>query len=199
MQPQIVKISKVKVNKSNPRLIKDDKFKQLVKSIQEFPKMLEVRPIVVDKDYVVLGGNMRLRACQEAGLKEIPIIVADRLTEKEQREFIIKDNVSFGEWDWETIFNDWDTNELLDWGMNINMAKDMGRIDDLHDAIDDVGLPDFDTIDKPYKITISFDNEEDREEYVKTFDLKIMKKQIINWSTWWPEKERNDLSALKYQ
>ena len=101
MKTEKVKIGKIKNNPNNPRLIKDDKFKKLVKSVKEFPEMLEIRPIVVDKDNIVLGGNMRLRACQEAGLKEVHIIQADKLTEKQQREFIIKDNVGFGEWDWD--------------------------------------------------------------------------------------------------
>ena len=136
MHFQYLKINKVLPNPKNPRVIKDHQFKALVKSIKEFPKMLEIRPIVVNSDMVILGGNMRLKACIEAGLKEIPVIVAKELTENEQREFTIKDNVSLGEWDWETIFNDWDTNLLLDWGMNIGIAKEMDRINDLHDEID---------------------------------------------------------------
>ena len=119
MKTEKVKIGKIKNNPNNPRLIKDDKFKKLVKSIKEFPEMLEIRPIVVDKDNIVLGGNMRLRACQEAGLKEVHILQADKLTEKQQREFIIKDNVGFGEWDWDDLANEWDTEELEDWGLDL--------------------------------------------------------------------------------
>ena len=119
MKTEKVKIGKIKNNPNNPRLIKDDKFKKLVKSVKEFPEMLEIRPIVVDKDNIVLGGNMRLRACQEAGLKEVHIIQADKLTEKQQREFIIKDNVGFGEWDWDEIANNFETPELNDWGLDL--------------------------------------------------------------------------------
>ena len=119
MKTEKVKIGKIKTNPNNPRLIKDDKFKKLVKSVKEFPEMLEIRPIVVDKDNIVLGGNMRLRACQEAGLKEVHIIQADKLTEKQQREFIIKDNVGFGEWDWDDLANEWDVDELEDWGLDL--------------------------------------------------------------------------------
>ena len=119
MKTEKVKIGKIKNNPNNPRLIKDDKFKKLVKSVKEFPEMLEIRPIVVDKDNIVLGGNMRLRACQEAGLKEVHIIQADKLTEKQQREFIIKDNVGFGEWDWDDLANEWDVDELEDWGLDL--------------------------------------------------------------------------------
>jgi DNA modification methylase len=114
-----VPISQVIPNPTNPRIIKDDKFKKLVKSIEEFPEMLELRPIVVDKNMVVLGGNMRLKACIAAGLKEVPIIVADNLTEQQQAEFIIKDNVGFGEWDWDLLANQWDVEALEDWGLEL--------------------------------------------------------------------------------
>jgi DNA modification methylase len=114
-----VNLSDIKRNPNNPRLIKDDKFAKLVKSIREFPEMLRIRPIVVNSDMVVLGGNMRLRACAEAGLKEVPIIMADELTEEQQREFIIKDNVGFGEWEWEMIASDWDVQELEEWGLDV--------------------------------------------------------------------------------
>jgi DNA modification methylase len=119
MRAEIVKISDVKVNPNNPRLIKDDKFAKLVQSIKDLPQMLAIRPIVVNTDMVVLGGNMRLKACKEAGLKEVPIIIADNLTEEQQREFLIKDNVSGGEWDWQMLANDWDTEQLNEWGLDI--------------------------------------------------------------------------------
>jgi DNA modification methylase len=119
MQAIVAKISDVKVNPNNPRLIKDDKFAKLVQSIKDLPQMLAIRPIVVNTDMVVLGGNMRLKACKEAGLKEVPIIIADNLTEQQQREFLIKDNVSGGEWDWQMLANDWDTEQLDSWGLDI--------------------------------------------------------------------------------
>lgn len=119
MNISVVKIGSVKSNPNNPRIIKDDKFKKLVKSIQEFPEMLNLRPIVVNEEMIVLGGNMRLKACKEAGLKEVPIIKASDLTEDKQREFIIKDNVGFGEWDWDTLANEWDEHELNEWGLDV--------------------------------------------------------------------------------
>jgi hypothetical protein len=119
MNFRTVKLSEIKTNPNNPRLIKDDKFHKLVKSIQEFPKMLEIRPIVVNSDMIVLGGNMRLKACKEAGLKEIPIIFADDLTEDQQREFILKDNIGYGEWNWEMIANEWDSEQLEEWGLDV--------------------------------------------------------------------------------
>ena len=116
---QNVPINTVKANPNNPRIIKDDKFAKLVKSINEFPQMLNLRPIVVNDDMVVLGGNMRLKACKEAGLKDIPIIKASELTEQQQKEFIVKDNVGYGEWDWSDLANNWDAQELQDWGLDI--------------------------------------------------------------------------------
>ena len=113
-----LKISEIKPNPNNPRLIKDDKFKKLVKSIQEFEEMLDVRPIVVNKEHVILGGNMRYKAMIEAGIKEIPVTVVD-WSEEKQREFIIKDNVSGGEWDWDLIANEWDSDLLDDWGLDL--------------------------------------------------------------------------------
>jgi hypothetical protein len=117
MKVDKVKISEVKTNPKNPRLIKDDKFRKLVKSIQEFPQMLELRPIVVDENNIVLGGNMRLKACKEAGMKEVFIVKAENLTELQKDEFIVKDNVGFGEWDWDMLANEWDTELLNDWGL----------------------------------------------------------------------------------
>jgi ParB-like chromosome segregation protein Spo0J len=114
-----VPISKVRANPNNPRIIKDDKFQKLVKSIQEFPQMLEIRPIVVNEEMIVLGGNMRLKACLEAGIKEVAIIKATDLTEEQQKEFIIKDNVGFGEWDWNDLANNWDSDKLEEWGLDI--------------------------------------------------------------------------------
>ena len=119
MAIQKISISKVKPNQDNPRLIKDDKFKKLVQSIIDFPEMLAIRPIVVNKDMIVLGGNMRLKACIEAGLKEVPIIIADNLTDEQQREFLIKDNVSGGEWNWEVLANEWNSEELEAWGLDL--------------------------------------------------------------------------------
>jgi ParB-like chromosome segregation protein Spo0J len=119
MKTEIIPINEIKINPGNPRLIKDDKFKKLVKSIKEFPQMLDIRPIVVNDEMVVLGGNMRLKACIEAGLKEVPVIRASSLTPEQQKEFIIKDNLGFGEWDWEMIATEWDVEQVTDWGLDI--------------------------------------------------------------------------------
>ena len=133
MEIRSVKLSEIKSNPNNPRIIKDDKFRKLVNSIQEFPKMLEIRPIVVNADMIVLGGNMRLKACKEAGLKEVPIIFADDLTEDEQKQFIIKDNVGFGEWDWDMLANEWEPELLNEWGLEV---PNWGETPD-YDILDD--------------------------------------------------------------
>ena len=121
-----MKITNLKLNDNNPRIIKDEKFKKLVKSIKDFPKMMELRPIVVDKEMVILGGNMRYRALQKAGYLEIPdtwVKIADELTEEEKKRFIIEDNMPFGEWDWDMLANNFEVGDLLEWGFSENELK----------------------------------------------------------------------------
>jgi ParB-like chromosome segregation protein Spo0J len=154
MKAELVNINKVRTNPNNPRIIKDDKFQKLVKSIQEFPQMLEIRPIVVNDDMIVLGGNMRLKACLEAGLKEIPIIKASNLTEEQQKEFIIKDNVGFGEWDWNDLANNWDTEELKKWGLDIPGFDNV-------DEKDEIDLSD--KIKSEFRIEVILKNEKEQE------------------------------------
>jgi DNA modification methylase len=138
MKVDKVKISEVKTNPKNPRLIKDDKFKKLVKSIQEFPQMLELRPIVVDENNIVLGGNMRLKACKEAGMKEVFIVKAEGLTELQKDEFIVKDNVGFGEWDWDMLANEWDAEKLDEWGLDLPVDL---SVTELEAEEDDFSVP----------------------------------------------------------
>ena len=124
MKTQVVHISAVRPSHKNPRLIKDIKFKKLVQSIKDLPDMLKLRPIVVDENNVILGGNMRYKACIEAGLKEIPVIVASDMTKEQQDAFVIKDNVSFGEWDWDILGNEFNTVDLADWGVDVWQNED---------------------------------------------------------------------------
>ena len=145
---------------NNPRTIVDHKFKKLVKSIKEFPEMLQLRPIIVDDNCVVLGGNMRLRACIEAGLKRVPIIKASALTPEQQKRFIITDNVGFGEWNWDILANEWDQDELIDWGLDLPIYKEYGE-----------ELP-VDNPDEPkdkFVIEVSFETEEQRQMAYKHF------------------------------
>ena len=126
-------INEIKPNPNNPRVIRDAKFKQLVRSIQEFPEMLELRPIVVNEDMITLGGNMRLRACVEAGLTDVPVVIAKGLTEEQQQEFIIKDNVGFGEWDCDDLANNCDEANLKLWGLDFPLF-DEGKVEDEQDT-----------------------------------------------------------------
>jgi hypothetical protein len=132
-------INEIKPNPSNPRIIKDDKFKKLVKSIQDFPQMLELRPIVIDENNIVLGGNMRLKACIEAGLKDVPVKQAKELTEDQKKEFIVKDNVGYGDWDWDDLANNWDEQLLTEWGLDIPNFDSGGFADQNKElSLDDV-------------------------------------------------------------
>jgi hypothetical protein len=131
MNIEWVKTKDIIPNENNPRILKDDKFKKLVQSIKDFPEMLEIRPIVVNNEMMILGGNMRWKAIQEIGIKEIPIIKAENLTEEQQREFLIKDNVGFGEWDWDALANDWNPEELNEWGLDVPLFLNEPTGDDL--------------------------------------------------------------------
>jgi hypothetical protein len=154
MQTEKVKISSIKNNPKNPRLIKDDKFRKLVKSIEEFPQMLELRPIVVDENNIVLGGNMRLKACQEAGLKEVFIVRAENLSEQQKDEFIVKDNVGFGEWDWDILANEWDAEKLDEWGLTVPIYNPVSLDDFFNEDTTEEDL------EQKFKIVLEYTEEE---------------------------------------
>ena len=165
---QIVKTKEIIANDTNPRVIKDEKFKKLVQSIKDFPQMLHLRPIVVNDDMIVLGGNMRLRAVQEVGLKEVPIIKASDLTEEQQKEFIIKDNVGFGEWDWDVLANEWEAELLTEWGLDVwqqPVEVDYSLLDeeDLSGELSDMA----DGVKKAIQIEFEPDHYEEATEIVK--------------------------------
>ena len=153
---EYINIAEIKPNPKNPRIIKDEKFKKLVKSISEFPQMLEKRPLVcftdIDKKLVVLGGNMRLKAAKEVGLKQLPILLADDWTEEQRAEFLIKDNVGFGDWNYDELKNDWDSEELESWGLDLPKFDNQAEHDDLSDSIKEL-----------YRIEISCKDEEHQE------------------------------------
>lgn len=161
MQVELVPISTIKPNPENPRVIRDRKFKQLVNSISGFQKMLQIRPLVVDENMIVLGGNMRLKAIKEVGLKEVPIIRAEGLTEEEKKEFIIKDNVGYGEWDWDCLANTWDEQKLVEWGLDIPTFEP----ESLEDDIEANSI-------KHFQVTINCESEiEQNEIYKKLIEL----------------------------
>ena len=174
MKPNRIKISKIKSNPNNPRLIKDYKFRKLVKSIEEFPEMLKLRPIVVDENNIILGGNMRYKDCIEAGLKEIYVIQADDLSEDQKKEFIIKDNSSFGDWDWDVIANEWDLELINDWGVDLPLND---QIDQLEDD-DEIELPQSVQLEPPkeYILIMAEPNSVDWEELKETLKLKMVRR-----------------------
>ncbi len=132
---QLLKLYKIKGNPNNPRIVKNDKFKKLVQSINDFPEMLEKRPIIVDENLMILGGNMRLKACQELGIKDVWVSIAKGWSDKQKEEFIIKDNNHSGEWDWDILANSWSTLQLQDWGMDVwRGAEDNNFFDVEEDA-----------------------------------------------------------------
>ena len=153
MKIENVKLSDIKLNPNNPRLIKDDKFKKLVQSIIDFPEMLKIRPIVVNEDMIILGGNMRFKACKEAGLKEVPIIKTSGLSEQKQKEFLIKDNIAGGEWDWNLLANEWDEIKLVEWGLDVWKANEDINLDDFFEESDQ-------TKEIKNKIVLEYTNEE---------------------------------------
>jgi len=169
-----VSISSITENAANPRTINKHKFQKLVNSVKEFPEMLSLRPIIVNKDNVILGGNMRYKACKELGLKEVYIIQAADLTDKQAQEFIVKDNVGFGEWDWDVLANDWDIDLLEDWGLELNIDN---AIDDL-DEDDDIELPQSVQLEPPkeYILIMAEPNSVDWEELKETLKLKMVRR-----------------------
>ena len=172
-QPTRIATNKLKTNPNNPRTIRKDQLEKLVKSLREFPEMLEARPIVVDPDYVVLGGNMRLKAAQEAGLTEVPVYVAS-WEEAKHKEFVIKDNLAFGEWDWDMLANEWDALELDDWGLKVWQPEDDIDMSILDEIDESRALDMTDNVRKAIQV---FFEAEDYEE-AKNLWSKINKAQV---------------------
>lgn len=182
-------ITEIKPNPKNPRVIKDEKFDKLVQSLKDFPEMLEKRPLVVftdtDGKYVVLGGNMRLKAAKNIGLKKLPIIIADDWTEEQKNQFLIKDNVGFGEWDWNELKLEWDTEQLENWGLELphwengHEVNTMNENDlDLTEEFDPIGVS-----KNQQRIVIIFDDKESAESWINQYPTlkEIMKKMNMAW------------------
>jgi hypothetical protein len=173
-----MKLSKIKPNPNNPRIIKDDKFEKLKKSIKDFPKMMELRPMVINSDNIVLGGNMRLKALKELGYKEVPeewIKRAKDLTEEEQRQFIIKDNVGFGEHDWEMLATEWNADELSDWGLDVPLHEQ--EINNAEEG-EEIEIPQSVQIEPPqeYILIMAEPNSVDWEDLKEILKLKMVRR-----------------------
>jgi hypothetical protein len=193
-------LSSIKRNPNNPRTIRDERFQQLQKSIQDFPQMMTLRPIIVDDDGMVLGGNMRLDALLALGLVEVPdawVRRASDLTDDQKKEFTVKDNASFGQWDWAKLEADWSDVPLAEWG-----ALDLGqnhKTNALNTTDEWVGMPEFEPGKTPYKIVVNFDDEKTREQFAADHQLAFMQKESTAWITWFPFRERADRKSLKYE
>ena len=177
----LMKLKDIKPNPNNPRLIKDDKFKKLCQSLKDFPEMLELRPIVVNRDHIILGGNMRYKAAKEIGLKEIPVTIAD-LTPEQEREFLIKDNTSGGEWDWEVLANEWNNEQLIEWGLDVpNWAQGINENSmddedvDIQEEFNAIG-----TMDGKQRVVFLFDGPEEAESYLNSLKVDF-KKMNMAW------------------
>ena len=185
-------------NDENPRLIKQPKFLALVESMKTDKETYEARPIIVNMENKILGGNMRYRAGVEAGYKELMVGQADWPLEVQKR-FIIKDNASSGEWDWDKLANEWDEKELNTWGVDIPAWADVNKTDEINQTNEWEGMPQFNLAPDSSKLIIQFDTNEEREKYVEERNIKINKKMASAWSTWYPERDRDDISSLKYE
>jgi len=165
--------------------------------------MLKLRPIVVDEKNVILGGNMRYKACQQIGLKEVYIIKAKNLTEKKRKQFVIKDNVGFGEWEWDMLSNEWNSSELEDWGLDVWQNPDdvVAMVNKGDEYSEWVGMPEFESKEDAIKVVVNFLNEKDRDEFVKKYELKLLsqKEGSRTWSANYPFRERKNLSSLSYE
>ncbi len=179
-------ITDIKPNPKNPRVIKDEKFAKLVQSLKDFPEMLEKRPLVcftdTDGKLVVLGGNMRLKAANEIGLKKLPVMLADDWNEEQKQQFLIKDNVGFGEWNWEELQSDWDVEQLSDWGLDMPKWAEGLDVNSMTD--EDVDLEEeFDPIgnmDGKQRVVFLFDGPEEAEIYLNSLKVDFKK----NGSAW---------------
>tara|TARA_R110000764_G_scaffold89383_3_gene170872 strand:- start:3453 stop:4064 length:612 start_codon:yes stop_codon:yes gene_type:complete len=196
---EIVGIKKISLNTGqieglpqNPRFIKDAKFKKLVESIKAFPEMLNIRPIVVNEDMVILGGNMRYRACLSVGLKNIPIIIAKDLTLEETKQFLIKDNVGFGEWDWDVLANKWEVDEIIDWGLDVSNVS----IKDYSD-LEFESIPEFEKeeLSESGELIVYFSSSADRDSFEKLIGQKITPKTK---SVWFNAKKIDNVKDLEY-
>jgi hypothetical protein len=173
MQIKKVKIGDIRMNPDNPRIIKDYKFKQLVKSIKEFPEMLEIRPIVVNEDNIILGGNMRYKACQDANIDEVYIIKAKDLNEEQQKEFLIKDNAGFGEWDWDILANEWNTEKLNEWGLDLPILNEKLQVS--NDAEPEIVITE-EILEEHNYVVFTFDNTLDWQVAKEIFNIETVVK-----------------------
>ena len=165
-----VKTNTIKSNPANPRIIKNQKFKDLVESMRGFPEMLEKRAIVVDEDMMILGGNMRFKAWKETGFKDVWIDIAEGWTQAQKDEFTIKDNAHSGEWDWDLLANGWNPKELKDWGIDVWQPEEAVDYSILEDDDLSIELEDMKSnVRKAIQIEFELEHYEDACDLVRFF------------------------------
>jgi hypothetical protein len=195
-----LKLSEIKLNKHNPRDISKENLEKLKKSIQDFPEMLETRPLIIDENNVVLGGNMRLRALRELGFEEIKVKQVTNWSEEKKKEFIVKDNVGYGEWDWEMLANEWDVELLSDWGLDIpdweSSVKDINNADEHSEWLN---MPDFVLPDEVFALHIKFNSLQEMDDYCEKNNIKIMTKGKTKYLTQYPYIGRDMNLSDKYK
>jgi hypothetical protein len=183
----MIKLSSIKANPNNPRIIKNEKLDKLKRSIEEFPEMMELRPIVIDETNTIIGGNMRFRALQELGKKEVPnnwIKKASELTEDQKKRFVITDNASFGEWEWSDLIQAWDFAELTAWGIDtpgIQSGDLVSFVNSGDENSEWANMPEFKIAEKDIKLIVYFNSEIEREAFVKEKQIEITKNQNNQW------------------
>lgn len=180
-------IKKIKLNEHNPRDITPEMFEKLKKSIQEFPQMLETRPLVIDENNVVLGGNMRLRALTDLGYEEIPVQKVEGWSEEQKKEFVVKDNLSYGVWDWELLANSWDAEQLEEWGLEVpDWNNDHKEINNADENSEWVNMPDFVFPDDVFALHIKFNSLDEMDKYCTDNNIEIMRKGKTKYLTQYP-------------
>ena len=201
-----IEISKLLENDNNPRIISEANLEKLKKSLSEFEEMMEIRPIVYnEQSEQVIGGNQRLKALKALGYQTVPSswVKVVSLSIEEERQFVVKDNASFGAWDWDSLLEEFGTDELSDWGVDIPNLGDLEKVGKVNNLDDDewVGMPEFEGKDDPLQIVVKFDSEKERKEFADKMNIKFTysKEGTKSWSTWYPYKEKGDWKSKKYE
>jgi len=200
-----MKISKLLPSDHNPRKISQDNLNKLKKSLSSFQKMMEARPLIVTEDFRVIGGNQRLKVLIELGYDEIPDewVKVMAFTPSEEREFIVKDNASYGSWDWDGLLEEFGQEELFEWTIEVPSLGDLEKVGVVNNLEDEewVGMPDFEKGDDPLQIVVKFENEGLRKEFAEKMNIKFTyaKEGNKSWTTWYPYKEKGDWKSKKYE
>ena len=198
-------ISTLIPSEQNPRIISQENLNKLKSSIKGFEKMIEARPLVVTEDMRVVGGNQRLKALIQLGYESIPDswVKIMSFTPEEEREFIVKDNASYGGWDWDLLLEEFGQKELFDWAIEVPNLGDLEKVEKVNDLENEewVGMPDFETKEDPLQIVVKFENDGLRKEFAEKMNIEFTyaKEGNKTWTTWYPYKGKGDWKSKKYE